>query len=109
MYLGGLDHRRFPPAPARPPLMSPAIQIGRCQGVVEMDNVKLVLGDCLDVMSGIAGHSVDLILVDPPHARTNCRWDCMIPFEPLWEHYQRILKPDGTAVVISTHPFTSRL
>lgn len=74
-----------------------------------MSDVTLIQGDCLEVMGGIADGSVDLVLSDPPYATTACAWDVAIPFKPLWEHYRRILKPDGAVVLTASQPFTSML
>ena len=56
------------------------------------DNVKLLQGDCLELMKDIPDGSIDLILCDLPYGTTACKWDSIIPFEPLWEHYRRIAK-----------------
>jgi DNA modification methylase len=56
---------------------------------------KIYNGDCLDVMQGMDDQSIDLILCDLPYNTTPCKWDCMIPFEPLWNAYKRIIKPEG--------------
>jgi DNA modification methylase len=58
-------------------------------------------------MAVLPPQSVDLILVDPPHGRTQCQWDTVIPFDPLWKEYKRLLKSHGTVVMIATQPFTS--
>lgn len=52
-------------------------------------------GDCLTEMGRIADRSVDLVLCDLPYGITACRWDTVIPFGPLWEHYRRIIAPTG--------------
>jgi site-specific DNA-methyltransferase (adenine-specific) len=66
-------------------------------------------GDCLEVMATLPDDSVDLILTDLPYGSTECQWDNIIPFEPLWEQYWRILKPEGTIVLTATQPFTTKL
>lgn len=53
--------------------------------------------------------SIDLILCDLPFGVTNCKWDNIIPFPELWEHYQRVIKPNGAIVLFSIQPFTTRL
>ena len=70
---------------------------------------KIYKGDCLDVMQGIDDKSVDLILCDLPYNTTPCKWDCMIPFEPLWNAYKRIIKPEGAIVLFAAQPFTTKL
>lgn len=71
--------------------------------------VKLYCGDCLEVMKQIHDKSVDLILVDPPYGTTKCKWDIIIPFEPLWEQYQRIIKDNGAVIIFGSEPFASKL
>jgi site-specific DNA-methyltransferase (adenine-specific) len=67
------------------------------------------LGDCLDLMSSIPDKSIDLILCDLPYGTTACGWDSIIPFEPLWAQYKRIIR-DGRAIVLNaSQPFTSAL
>lgn len=66
-------------------------------------------GDCLIEMARIADGSVDLILCDLPYGTTACKWDSVIPFESLWSHYQRIIKPRGAIVLAASQPFTSSL
>ena len=71
--------------------------------------VQLLHGDCLEKMAEIATGSVDLVLTDPPYGTTACKWDAVIPFEPMWEQVRRVLKPNGAAVFTSSQPFTSAL
>lgn len=65
--------------------------------------------DCLEGMKRIPGKSVDMILCDLPYGTTACKWDTIIPFEPLWEQYERIIKDDGAIVLTAVQPFTSAL
>jgi len=58
-------------------------------------------GDCLIEMSKIADKSVDMILCDLPYGTTACKWDSVIPFEPLWKHYERIIKDNGAILMVS--------
>lgn len=53
--------------------------------------------------------SVDMVLCDPPYGTTACKWDAVIPFEPMWAHVWRVLKPNGAAVFTASQPFTSAL
>jgi DNA modification methylase len=71
--------------------------------------IELHLGDCLEVMGEIADGSIDLVLADLPYGKTRCCWDSIIPFEPLWAHYRRLLKPRGAVVLTASQPFTSIL
>ena len=74
-----------------------------------MNHPLLLLGDCLERMSEIPDGSVDLILTDPPYGTTACKWDAVIPFEPMWRQVWRVLKPNGAAVFTASQPFTSAL
>ena len=66
-------------------------------------------GDCLALMADIPDHSIDMILCDLPYGTTNCHWDTVIPFEPLWAHYKRIIKKNGAVVLFGAEPFSSHL
>ncbi len=66
-------------------------------------------GDCLEVMKGIEDKSIDMILCDLPYGTTACKWDTIIPFEPLWEQYKRIIKDNRAIVLTASQPFTSAL
>lgn len=69
--------------------------------------IKLMQGDCLELMNEIPDQSVDMILCDLPYGTTQNKWDSVIPFEPLWVQYKRICK--GAIVLTATQPFTSAL
>jgi site-specific DNA-methyltransferase (adenine-specific) len=77
--------------------------------MIDKLNNSVLQGDCLELMKDIPDGSVDLILSDLPYGTTNCKWDTIIPFEPLWEHYKRIIKPNGAIVLTASQPFTSAL
>lgn len=66
-------------------------------------------GDCLELMPNLADRSVDLILCDLPYGTTACSWDSVIPFEPLWASYKRIIKPNGAIVLFGIQPFITEL
>lgn len=72
-------------------------------------NTTLILGDCLEKMKDIPDKSVDMILCDLPYGTTACKWDVVIPFEPLWIQYKRIIKDRGAIVLNASQPFTSAL
>lgn len=74
-----------------------------------MELNKLYRGDCLEIMREIPDKSIDMILCDLPYWTTACKWDTIIPFEPLWEQYKRIIKDNGAIVLFSSQPFTSEL
>ena len=71
--------------------------------------ITLMQGDCLEKMKEIADKSVDMILCDLPYGTTACKWDIVIPFEPLWEQYNRIIKPNGAIVLFGSEPFSTLL
>jgi site-specific DNA-methyltransferase (adenine-specific) len=66
-------------------------------------------GDCLERMKEIPSGSVDMILTDPPYGTTACKWDSIIPLEPMWEQLKRIIKPNGAIVMTASQPFTTAL
>ena len=74
-----------------------------------MPNIELIQGDCLELMKHIPDKSIDMILADLPYGTTACKWDTIIPFEPLWEQYKRIIKDNGAIVLTASQPFTSAL
>jgi len=74
-----------------------------------MEINKIIQGDCLEVMKDISDKSIDMILCDLPYGTTACKWDTIIPFEPLWEQYKRIIKDNGAIVLTASQPFTSTL
>ncbi|MFA7101555.1 MAG: site-specific DNA-methyltransferase [Bacilli bacterium] len=70
---------------------------------------KIYNADCLEKMKEISDKSIDMILCDLPYGTTACKWDTIIPFEPLWEQYKRIIKDNGAIVLTASQPFTSAL
>jgi site-specific DNA-methyltransferase (adenine-specific) len=70
---------------------------------------KVVQGDCLDVMASLPPAAFDMVLCDLPYGTTACAWDEVIPFQPLWDAWRRLLKPDSAIVLTASQPFTSRL
>ena len=66
-------------------------------------------GDCLERMKEIESGSVEMILTDPPYGTTACKWDSIIPLEPMWEQLKRIIKPNGAIVMTASQPFTTTL
>lgn len=71
--------------------------------------IDLILGDCLEEMCYINDQSVDLILCDLPYGTTASNWDKQIPMKYLWEHYDRILKGNGTVLLFANGIFTPRV
>ena len=71
--------------------------------------IDLRQGDCLELMKDIPNKSIDMILCDLPYGTTACKWDIVIPFDKLWEQYNRIIKDNGAIVLFGSQPFTSSL
>lgn len=71
--------------------------------------IKLMQGDCLEMMKTIPDGSVDLVLTDPPYGTTACKWDSVIPLEPMWKELKRITKPTSAIVLFGSQPFTTTL
>ena len=76
---------------------------------VTTGNAELWHGDCLELMQSIPDGSVDMILCDLPYGTTACKWDTVIPFEPLWAQYRRIAKRNAAIVLTASQPFTTAL
>ena len=66
-------------------------------------------GDCLELMKDIPDKSIDLILCDLPYGTTQNKWDTVIPFDKLWEQYNRIIKDNGAILLFSQMPFGANL
>ena len=71
--------------------------------------IKLMQGDCLELLQGIEAGTVDMVLTDPPYGTTSCKWDSIIPLEPMWEQLKRVTKKNGAVVLFGSQPFTSAL
>lgn len=71
--------------------------------------IKLIHGDCLEKMAEIEDGSIDMVLADPPYGTTACKWDSIIPMEPMWGHLKRLIRPSGAIVMTASQPFTSVL
>ena len=66
-------------------------------------------GDCLERMKEIDSGSVDMVLADPPYGMTACKWDSIVPLEPMWEQLKRVVKKNGVVVMTASQPFTTKL
>jgi site-specific DNA-methyltransferase (adenine-specific) len=71
--------------------------------------VELYNGDCLEEMKNISDESVDMVMADLPYGMTACKWDSIIPLEPMWKEFKRITKPNSAMVFTSVQPFTTTL
>jgi DNA modification methylase len=69
----------------------------------------LLHGDCLDLLPTLEAGSIDMVLCDLPYGTTACKWDSVIPFEPLWREYKRVCKPNAAIVLTASQPFTTAL
>lgn len=76
---------------------------------MRLGNGEFWMGDCLELMARIPDGSVDMVLCDLPYGTTACKWDAVIPFEPLWREYWRMCKPNAAVVLTAAQPFTSAL
>lgn len=76
-----------------------------------MSNIELYNGDCLEVMDTLIamGVKVDAVITDPPYGTTACKWDSVIPFEPMWACLNQLIKDNGAIALFGTEPFTSML
>ena len=74
-----------------------------------MPKIELIIGECLEKMKDIPDGSIDMVLTDPPYGTTACKWDSIIPLEPMWEQLNRIIKPNGAIVMTASQPFTTTL
>ncbi len=73
------------------------------------EKITIINGDCLIEMKNIKDKSIDLIICDLPYGTTSCAWDNIIPFNELWNNYERIIKDNGAIVLTASQPFTSKL
>lgn len=73
--------------------------------------IGLIQGDCLEEMDKLIseGIAVDMILTDPPYGTTACKWDSIIPFAPMWERIDKLIKPNGAIALFGSEPFSSAL
>ena len=77
--------------------------------IADVSGSALFQGDCLDIMPLIPDNSIDCIITDPPYGTTACKWDSIIPLEPMWEQLKRVIKPNGAIVLFGAEPFSSIL
>ena len=74
-----------------------------------MSNITMLNGDCLELMANLADNSVDMILVDLPYGTTSIAWDSIIPFDKMWEQFNRVAKDNAAIVLFASQPFTTDL
>ena len=71
--------------------------------------MKLYNDDCLKVMQELSSDSVDFIFTDLPYGTTACKWDNIIPFDPMWKEIKRIRKEKAAVALFGNEPFSSHL
>lgn len=71
--------------------------------------MRLIQGDCLEEMQNIPDGSIDAVICDPPYGTTSCKWDSVIPLEPMWKQLKRVVKENGAIVLFGSQPFSSAL
>ena len=71
--------------------------------------IKLIKKECIVAMKEIEDNSIDAVITDPPYGTTACKWDSVIPFKPMWEQLNRIIKSSGAIVLFGCEPFSSAL
>ena len=71
--------------------------------------MKLLNGDCMELLPEIPAGAVDLILCDLPYGTTDCKWDRVLPMAQLWKEYRRVLKYNGVAALFGSEPFSTEL
>jgi len=76
---------------------------------VRIGDATLYLGDCLEIMPLLKAGSVDMVLADPPYGTTQCKWDAIIPFKPMWAALKHLTVERAAVVMTATQPFTSAL
>ena len=76
---------------------------------MKQSKINLLKGDCLELMKTIPDGSVDMVLTDPPYGTTQCKWDSVIPFEPMWEQLKRVAKDNAMICLTASQPFSSAL
>ena len=72
-------------------------------------SINLQNGDCIELMASLPSESVDMILCDLPYGRTQNRWDTIIPFDKMWEQYERVIKPNGCIALFCDGLFMAEL
>lgn len=82
--------------------------LAACRGDA-VSQYTLYHGDCLDILPTLDAGSVDAVITDPPYGTTACKWDSVIPFEPMWRELKRVIKPRGAIVLFSQEPYASYL
>ncbi len=72
-------------------------------------NFRIYNEDCFKTFKRIKDQSIDMVMVDPPYGTTACKWDSIIPLEPMWKELKRVIKPNGAILIMASQPFTTIL
>ena len=80
-----------------------------CKKNIMIELNQVYCGDCLEIMKDISDGSIDMVCADPPYGTTACKWDSIIPLEPMWVQLKRVIKPNGAIVLTASQPFTTTL
>ena len=70
---------------------------------------ELWLGDCFDLLKEVPDKSIGMVFCDLPYGKTNADWDKVLPFEPLWENFERVCREKAAIIFTATQPFTSQV
>ena len=76
---------------------------------MDIEKYTLILGDCIEQMKNIPSNTIDMVLCDLPYGITHCKWDTIIPFDELWEQYDRICKENAAICLFGVEPFASKI
>lgn len=77
--------------------------------IFQNEKVTLFQGDCLQILPQL-NTVIDFCICDLPYGiLQNCEWDIVIPFQPMWEQIERLIKIDGTICLFGKQPFSSKL
>lgn len=90
-------------------LCKAAFFIFKTMNIIEDFVDRIILGDCIELLKTIPSNSVDMILCDLPYGTTACTWDSIVPFDIIWQEYNRVCKPNSAIVLFASQPFTSKL
>lgn len=79
-----------------------------------MEIDRIYQGDCLELIKQLPDKSIDCIICDPPYEVLNknnkdAQWDRIIPFDELWQQYERVAKDDAAIILFAQGMFTARL
>ena len=79
-----------------------------------MEIDKIYQGDCLELIKQLPDKSIDCIICDPPYEVLNknnkdAQWDRIIPFNELWQQYERVAKDNAAIILFAQGMFTARL